>query len=92
MKLASWNINSLNVRLPRLLDWLSANAPDVICLQETKLEDAKFPVGPLEAAEQLEQLRALENGIEIAVVKVLHDSVGVDVPGDAERVAKLLNR
>ena len=47
MKLASWNVNSLNIRLPRLLDWLAANAPDVVCLQETKLEDAKFPVAPL---------------------------------------------
>ena len=43
MKLATWNVNSLNVRLPRLLDWLAADAPDVVCLQETKLEDAKFP-------------------------------------------------
>jgi exodeoxyribonuclease-3 len=50
MKLASWNVNSLNVRLPRLLDWLAANGPDVVCLQETKIEDAKFPVTPLDAA------------------------------------------
>ena len=50
MKLVTWNINSLNVRLPRLLDWLAANLPDVVCLQETKLEDAKFPVAALEEA------------------------------------------
>lgn len=43
MKLATWNVNSLNVRLPRLLAWLARHAPDVVCLQETKLEDAKFP-------------------------------------------------
>ena len=43
MKLATWNVNSLNVRLPRLLDWLAANQPDIIGLQETKLEDARFP-------------------------------------------------
>ena len=43
MKLATWNVNSLNVRLPRLLDWLAAARPDVVCLQETKMEDAKFP-------------------------------------------------
>jgi exodeoxyribonuclease-3 len=43
VKLATWNVNSLNVRLPRLLDWLAANAPDVVGLQETKTEDAKFP-------------------------------------------------
>jgi len=43
MKIASWNVNSLNVRLPHLLQWLDAAKPDVVCLQETKLEDAKFP-------------------------------------------------
>ncbi|MGE5669151.1 MAG: endonuclease/exonuclease/phosphatase family protein, partial [Betaproteobacteria bacterium] len=35
MKLVTWNVNSLNVRLPRLVEWLGANAPDVVCLQET---------------------------------------------------------
>jgi len=50
MKLVTWNVNSLNVRLPRLLAWLAANRPDVMCLQETKLEDHKFPVIDLEAA------------------------------------------
>ena len=43
MKLASWNVNSLKVRLPQLLDWLATCQPDVVCLQETKLEDANFP-------------------------------------------------
>ncbi|HQR11408.1 MAG TPA: exodeoxyribonuclease III [Casimicrobiaceae bacterium] len=50
MILASWNVNSLNVRLPRLLAWLAANSPDVVCLQETKLEDHRFPVSELAAA------------------------------------------
>src|SRR5436190_9289760 len=57
--------------------------------RETLLKLVKFPVSRLEAAEKLEQLRALDNGVEIAVVKVLYDSVGVDVPGDVERVEKL---
>ncbi|MDO9393612.1 MAG: exodeoxyribonuclease III [Methylotenera sp.] len=43
MKLATWNVNSLNVRLPHVLDWLDANQADVLCLQETKQEDSKFP-------------------------------------------------
>lgn len=43
MKLATWNVNSLKVRLPHLTDWLQAARPDVVCLQELKLEDAKFP-------------------------------------------------
>lgn len=44
MKLATWNVNSLKVRLPQVLDWLSSQSPDALCLQETKLEDAKFPI------------------------------------------------
>ncbi len=43
MKFATWNVNSLNVRLPHVLDWLRDNQPDVLCLQETKQEDSKFP-------------------------------------------------
>ena len=43
MKIASWNVNSLNVRLPHLQRWLQDFQPDVIGLQETKLEDARFP-------------------------------------------------
>ena len=43
MKLASWNVNSLNVRLPHLEQWLRESAPDVVALQETKLEDLRFP-------------------------------------------------
>jgi len=50
MKLASWNVNSLKVRLPQLLDWLALHRPDIICLQETKVEDDRFPVLEIEAA------------------------------------------
>src|SRR5438105_2589660 len=59
--------------------------------RETLLRLIKFPISPLEAAEKLEQLRALENGIPIAVVTVDYDSVGVDVPEDIERVEQLLS-
>jgi len=50
MKIATWNINSLTVRLPQVLDWLAANPVDVLCLQELKLSDDKFPLAALEAA------------------------------------------
>src|SRR5262249_38325456 len=43
LKLATWNVNSLTIRMPRLLDWLGVVQPDVVCLQETKIEDPKFP-------------------------------------------------
>jgi 3-deoxy-manno-octulosonate cytidylyltransferase (CMP-KDO synthetase) len=58
--------------------------------RETLLRLVRFPVSPLEAAEKLEQLRALEHGISIAVVQVNHDSVGVDTPADVARVERLL--
>jgi exodeoxyribonuclease III len=44
MKIATWNINSISVRLPHVLQWIEGNRPDVLCLQETKCVDAKFPV------------------------------------------------
>lgn len=50
MKLATWNVNSLNVRLPHVLDWLRDNPVDVLCIQETKQEDSKFPYAELAAA------------------------------------------
>jgi exodeoxyribonuclease-3 len=49
-RLATWNVNSLKVRLPHLLDWLAAARPDAVCLQETKTEDANFPRAALETA------------------------------------------
>jgi exodeoxyribonuclease-3 len=50
VKLATWNVNSLKVRLPHLLDWLAAVKPDAVCLQETKTEDATFPLAAIESA------------------------------------------
>ena len=50
MKIAAWNVNSLKVRLPHLLDWLAEASPDIVCLQELKLEDHNFPVAELAAA------------------------------------------
>ena len=47
MKIATWNVNSLKVRLPHVLDWLQTNQPDVLCLQETKTEDVNFPEAAL---------------------------------------------
>jgi exodeoxyribonuclease-3 len=50
MKLATWNVNSLAVRLPQVLDWLALEQPDVLVLQETKLTDDKFPADALATA------------------------------------------
>ncbi|HXH64607.1 MAG TPA: exodeoxyribonuclease III [Mariprofundaceae bacterium] len=50
MRIVTWNINSLNIRLPHVLDYLSATRPDVLALQETKLPDDRFPREAIEAA------------------------------------------
>lgn len=50
MKIATWNVNSLKVRLPQVLEWLKGHGPDALCLQETKLEDHNFPRAEVEAA------------------------------------------
>jgi exodeoxyribonuclease-3 len=50
MRIASWNVNSLKVRLPQVLAWLARQQPDALCLQELKLEDARFPLAEIEAA------------------------------------------
>lgn len=60
--------------------------------RDTLLKLVRFPVSALENAEKLEQFRALDNGIQIAVVKVDYDSVGVDMPEDVAKVESLLNR
>lgn len=49
MKIATWNVNSLKVRLPHVIDWLNEHQPDILCLQETKLTDEHFPFDPINA-------------------------------------------
>jgi len=49
MKIATWNVNSIRARMERLRAWLAAQAPDVLCLQETKVEDNAFPASELES-------------------------------------------
>jgi exodeoxyribonuclease-3 len=50
MKLVTWNVNSLKVRLEQVQNWLAENQPDVLCLQETKTEDVNFPRSELQQA------------------------------------------
>jgi exodeoxyribonuclease-3 len=49
VRIATWNVNSVTARLPRLVDWLEQAAPDVACLQETKVSNDAFPAGPVMA-------------------------------------------
>ena len=60
--------------------------------RETLLRLVRFPVSALENAEKLEQLRALENGIQISVAQVDYESIGVDVPSDVQRLEEILKR
>ena len=75
MKLVTWNVNSLNVRLPHALDWLRKNQPDVLCLQETKQEDVKFPYADLKAAgyNAIHLGQKTYNGVAIISPHELHD-------------------
>ena len=50
MKIASWNLKSLRVRLPQVLDWLAQEQPDLLALQEIKLTDDRFPNADIQAA------------------------------------------
>ena len=49
MRIATWNVNSLAARMPRVVDWLAVTRPDVLCLQETKMSDEQFPRAELAA-------------------------------------------
>lgn len=82
MRIASWNVNSLRVRLPQVLDWLAANQPDCLALQETKLTDADFPVDELSAAGYhcLYSGQKTYNGVAI-LGKIPGQNAVTDLPG-----------
>ena len=82
MKVATWNVNSLKVRLPHLLDWLSASEVDVLCLQETKTTDVNFPVDEINAAgyHVVYSGQKTYNGVAILSRQPATDII-TDVPG-----------
>lgn len=86
MRVATWNVNSLRVRLPHVLDWLAAQRPDVLCLQELKLEDKVFPSAELEAAGYHTVCNGQKtyNGVAIlsrsTLTEVVRDIPGFDDP------------
>jgi len=88
MKFATWNVNSIKVRLPQLLGWLAAVKPSVLCLQETKSEDAKFPRAEIEAAGYQVAFSGQKtyNGVAILARAALTDvASGIPDPGDAQK-------
>lgn len=82
MKIASWNVNSLKVRLPQVLDWLTEQRPDVLALQETKLSDDNFPHDAFGAAGYASVCSGQKtyNGVAIVSRTPLTD-VHTDIPG-----------
>ncbi len=91
MKIATWNVNSINIRMEHLLDWLKSTGTDVICLQETKSVDEKFPFEPIvEAGYKVEFMGEKSyNGVAI-VSKHPIENVQKNFPDDPEDAPKRL--
>ena len=91
MKIATWNVNSLKVRLPHVLDWLAANQADVLCLQETKMEEKSFPHAELAAAgyRAVHNGQKTYNGVAILSRDGL-DDVCFDIPEFADEQKRVL--
>jgi exodeoxyribonuclease III len=91
MKLGAWNVNSLKVRLPQLLDWLSTRQPDVVCLQETKLPDDAFPKADIEAAGYQVSFYGQKtyNGVAI-LSKVRQEGIQAGIPGFEDEQKRVL--
>jgi exodeoxyribonuclease-3 len=91
MKLATWNVNSLAVRLPQVLDWLAANPVDALVLQETKLTDDKFPTMEFGAAGYQSQWfgQKTYNGVALLTREPAGDIVK-NIPGFADEQARVI--
>ncbi len=91
MKLATWNVNSLSVRLPQVLDWLAAHPVDVLALQELKLTDDKFPAQALaEAGYQAQWFgQKTYNGVALLSRQPATDVVK-NIPGFADEQSRVL--
>jgi len=91
MRLATWNVNSLAVRLPQVLDWLATHPVDALCLQELKLSDDKFPFDALRAAgyEAVVHGQKTYNGVAILSRQPLRDVVH-NIPGFADEQARAI--
>ncbi len=82
MKIATWNVNSLKVRLPQVLDWVARESPDILALQETKLTDENFPKAEIEAVgyQVCYVGQKTYNGVAI-LSRVVATDIITDLPG-----------
>src|SRR5258708_254748 len=86
LRVATWNVNSLRARLPRVEEWLAYSCPDILCMQETKIADAAFPVMAFEALGYETAFHGGPgrwNGVAIAS-RVGLDDVSVSLDSDPE--------
>jgi len=92
MKLATWNVNSLAVRLPQVLDWLAAHPQDAMVLQETKLTDDKFPQAEFAAAGYEAQWfgQKTYNGVALLTRGAAAADVVRNIPGFADEQARVI--
>lgn len=91
MKIATWNVNSLTVRLPQVLDWLHHNPVDALCLQELKMEADRFPYAEIEAAGYHAAVHGQKtyNGVAILSRQPAQHTVS-NIPGFADEQARLV--
>ncbi|HXL96744.1 MAG TPA: exodeoxyribonuclease III [Steroidobacteraceae bacterium] len=91
MQFVTWNVNSLRVRLPQLLDWLGANQPDLVALQETKVLDAAFPAAQIVAAgyQVVFNGQKTYNGVAILARTPLRESV-LEIPSFDDHQRRVL--
>jgi len=91
MKIATWNVNSLRVRLPQVIDWLGRERPDILCLQETKVTDGDFPVEPVRGAgyQSVFAGQKTYNGVAI-LSRAVTGNVVTSLPGDGDEAQKRL--
>jgi exodeoxyribonuclease-3 len=92
MKLATWNVNSLSVRLPQVLDWLVANPVDVLALQELKMTDDKFPHAAFQAAgyQSICFGQKTYNGVAL-ISKTPANNVLRNIPGFDDDLARVIS-
>ena len=92
MKIVTWNVNSLKVRLPQVLDWLAEHQPDVLCLQETKTEDANFPHTEIQQAGYQVVFcgQKTYNGVAI-ISKQAATDVQLGIPGLADEQKRVIS-
>jgi exodeoxyribonuclease-3 len=92
MRVATFNTNSIRVRLPVILDWLNRHQPDILCIQETKVQDKDFPVGSFEAAGYKAVFKGQKSYNGVAVISKLPlEEVRWDLESGVDDAARFIS-